>query len=249
MKKIFTLALLAVASMAANAQYICLEKGTVLSYEGKSSSTEETLTSTTTFTDVTTGADGVITISMEDVSSVPGNPLGSVKETSQAFYNPADSTTTIVVAGAEDSKASIINMLVEGAAQAGQTPTAEQLEEINKEIKVTGQLDFTISPNIPAGTKLKNKSLKLRMGPQTIAFNLWDVKVEGKESVTVPAGTFECLKVSYVQKINAGGSVQKLNSTSWFAEGIGLVRSTTSEKKMDMESTTELVKIEAPKAE
>ena len=57
-----------------------------------------------------------------------------------------------------------------------------------------------------------------------MSYNLWEVKVDGKEEVTTPAGTFECLKVSFVNRINAGGENQKINVTEWFAPGVGAVK-------------------------
>ena len=48
-----------------------------------------------------------------------------------------------------------------------------------------------------------------------MSYNLWEVKVDGKDEVTTPAGTFECLKVSFVNRINADGK-QYL-----FADGMG----------------------------
>ena len=137
-------------------------------------------------------------------------------------------------------------MIKTEAEGAGQMITAEQMAEIEKGITVKGELQMTLSPNMPAGTKLKNNTMRMRMGPMNFVFNLWDIKIAGKETITVPAGTFECLKVTYVQKVNMGGNVVKMDNTDWYAEGIGIVRGENSDKKNGTSTTVVLKSITKP---
>ena len=56
-------------------------------------------------------------------------------------------------------------------------------------------------------------------------------KYEGTEKVTVPAGTFDCLKVSYRQKKSILYLPETQCLTQWYAEGVGLVKEEVTDKK------------------
>ena len=63
----------------------------------------------------------------------------------------------------------------------------------------------------------------------TVAVNITERKVLGKESVTTSAGTWDCFKISSNQRINikiAGiGLPVKADVIEWFAPGFGVVKS------------------------
>jgi hypothetical protein len=62
-----------------------------------------------------------------------------------------------------------------------------------------------------------------------VSVSITERKVLSKESITTPAGTWECFKISSNQKITikiAGiGIPIKANVTEWFAAGFGVVKS------------------------
>ena len=238
MRKIFTLAFAALAFFAANAQYVCLEKGTVLTYNrtltdenGKTDTSELT----STVIEAEKAADGVVNVRIETVAPIPGTVMGKTTEYSEASFNPNDSTTAIIVAGEEDSKQSIVDMIKAQVEGAGQVITDDQLNEIKNHISVKGELILVLSPWMTPETKFKNQTLTLTMkspeGSSIIKINLWEIKVLGRETITVPAGTFDCLKVSYLQRTSAGGNIMKMYCTEWYADGIGEVKSEMSDSK------------------
>lgn len=249
MKKLFTLAFAALAALAASAQYCCTVPGTVLEYAssatGEDGKTIET-TVTATVLDATTGADGIVSVKTEEVTPIPGSDFGKVTEYAYSSYNPADSITTVVIAGEEDSKASVVNLIKTSAEAAGQTLSDGQIKELEESIKVKGSLKLELKPGIAAGTKIANQTLRLSFGPETMVMNLWEAQYAGYESVEVPAGTFECIKVSYVQNIKMGTNKQKNYVTSWYAPGIGLVRSVSADKKGTENTRTELASVKKP---
>ena len=66
-------------------------------------------------------------------------------------------------------------------------------------------------------------------GGQLVDINITDRKVEGKESVTTPAGSWDCYKISYKMKI-AAQVARDFNTFStefveWYAPGFGVVKS------------------------
>lgn len=66
---------------------------------------------------------------------------------------------------------------------------------------------------------------------QTIEMDVTDRKVEARESVTTPAGTWDCFKISYKSKMRIKtmgiGIPVTLDGTEWFAPGFGVVKSAT----------------------
>lgn len=71
--------------------------------------------------------------------------------------------------------------------------------------------------------EIENKGMK-----QSVVMVVNNRKVEGKESVTTPAGTWECYKISYHSKITIKtmgiGIPVNIEGTEWFAPGFGIVK-------------------------
>ena len=68
-----------------------------------------------------------------------------------------------------------------------------------------------------------------------------DRKVVGKESVTTPAGTFDCVKIEQTTSMSGMGS-RTMKATVWFAKGVGMVKSENMDKKGNVDSKTVLTK-------
>jgi hypothetical protein len=70
---------------------------------------------------------------------------------------------------------------------------------------------------------INNNGLK-----QTVSMTISDRKVEGKESVTTAAGTWDCFKISYKSKMvvkTAGiGIPVNIEGNEWYAPGVGVVK-------------------------
>jgi hypothetical protein len=78
-----------------------------------------------------------------------------------------------------------------------------------------------------------------------MAFSIVDRKVEGTESVTTPAGTYECYKISYSAEIKTttfGISIPiNMKITEWYSAKLGLyVKSEANSKNGKLMSTTTL---------
>jgi type 1 fimbria pilin len=69
-------------------------------------------------------------------------------------------------------------------------------------------------------------------------------KCLGFETITVPAGTFNCRKISQTTTVKAMGKSEINTSIEWEAEGIGTVRNEVYDKKSNLVSYSELTKIE-----
>jgi hypothetical protein len=86
--------------------------------------------------------------------------------------------------------------------------------------------------NMNVGDALKDAKMHMDVDnkgmKQTFDMEMWDRKVEAKESVTTPAGTWDCFKISYKAKMRiktAGiGVPMNIEGTEWFAPGFGVVK-------------------------
>lgn len=77
----------------------------------------------------------------------------------------------------------------------------------------------------------------------TINMNVTNRQVEAAETVTTPAGTFECVRISQETEMKAIIK-RKFKTVSWYAVGVGMVKSENLDEKGNVESSTVLTKFE-----
>ncbi|NNK88761.1 MAG: hypothetical protein HKO90_10795 [Flavobacteriaceae bacterium] len=99
--------------------------------------------------------------------------------------------------------------------------------------------DFEL-PDLDAtpGTTLEDGSLTVRVAAAgglniNMTVNITERKVEGREQLTTPAGTFDCIVI--LQKVSTKMLLKTVGySKEWYAEGIGLVKSESFNKNMKL---------------
>jgi hypothetical protein len=96
-------------------------------------------------------------------------------------------------------------------------------------VAVTGD-KMDVPPNLKVGQTLKdmNYNITMTMAAMTIMnrdFKLRNRKVEKEETVTTPAGTFPCLKITFTTTSEKGLGSGTIQSAMWFAKDVGLVKS------------------------
>jgi hypothetical protein len=101
----------------------------------------------------------------------------------------------------------------------------------NMEIKMESE-DLVFPKNLVVGSELPNAHMKMTatMSGMTIfttTVNVTNRKVTGKESLTTPAGTFSCIIVEEDVETHSMATFHGHNK-SWFALGVGMVRSESS---------------------
>ncbi|GAA5039015.1 hypothetical protein GCM10011506_37630 [Marivirga lumbricoides] len=101
--------------------------------------------------------------------------------------------------------------------------------QIPKELKV-GQ-------NLEEGAVNMTITSPIRMA---FKFRMTDRKVEAREDVKVPAGTYNAFKISSVLQIDMMGSTRQFKSVEWIAEDVGAIRSESYDKKGNLTSYTVL---------
>ena len=110
-------------------------------------------------------------------------------------------------------------------------PAAQQ-EQIG-DVSATGQSSYLeYPPKMKQGDVLKDGEFSMDFKMQSgiashISVDITNRKVEGNESITTPAGTWDCIKITYhskvVIKIGIGLPVNA-DVTEWYAPGFGTVK-------------------------
>lgn len=109
----------------------------------------------------------------------------------------------------------------------------------------TGDLTYplTFEPN----KEYDGASMKIKANVQgmdmVLNISMDNRRAEGKESITVPAGTYDCIKFMEETVINVMGQDQISELSSWYAPGVGMVKQVTSAMNGMVTTTMELVKI------
>lgn len=104
---------------------------------------------------------------------------------------------------------------------------------------------FTVGQTLPDGAfHIESETNGM---PMTMDFNVKDRKVEGKESITSEAGTWDCFKITYniESKISimGAGVPMNLKATEWFAPGFGMIKSVSYNKNGKLMGSTLITKV------
>lgn len=98
-----------------------------------------------------------------------------------------------------------------------------------------------IPVGIKTGDKIQNSAIQIIVGKLGGTFQVSDRDVLSEESISTPAGTFNCIKCNekQVTKIMVGST--KRQFTSWYAVGIGVVKQFVYDKNGKLIRSLELV--------
>ncbi|MEL6304154.1 MAG: hypothetical protein AAGL29_05080 [Bacteroidota bacterium] len=105
------------------------------------------------------------------------------------------------------------------------------------EMEITGT-DIELPNNLSVGQELADAHvmIKIDMGGMSMKMNVdqENRKVEKQETVTTPAGTFDCLVVYSETKSKVMMTKQSFPTRIWLADGIGMVKQETYNKSGKM---------------
>ena len=120
-----------------------------------------------------------------------------------------------------------------------------QLEQIKTGSASANDVYLEYPANMNVGDQLKdgqfNMEYKSASGLDcSIDISITERKVEGKETVTTPAGTWECFKISVKNKIDSKisniGIPITMSVIEWFATGFGIVKTESKTGKTEITS-------------
>jgi len=115
-----------------------------------------------------------------------------------------------------------------------------------KDVQITGT-QMVMPSKLEPGDRIKDSNvsmtLNMAVGKVTADVATTGQKCVGIETVTVPAGTFECRKVER-KSVTEANMVVKITqvdkSTVWYARGVGAVKSMTYDENGKLKSSSEL---------
>ncbi len=129
-------------------------------------------------------------------------------------------------------------------------PGMEQVEGMSISYEgegVTVPSELSVGKSLPDGNfsmkvNSDNPALAGMMGGTSVAIT--DRKVVAKESITTPAGTFDCFKITsntaVSTKMMGMTRTMETSSIEWISEEVGMVRTESYDKKDKLSSYTEL---------
>jgi len=118
-----------------------------------------------------------------------------------------------------------------------------QYKDMDIEMDITGT-DIQIPNDLNIGQQLAdaNVNVSMDMGAMkmNVAVNTVDRTVLAQEKVTTAAGTFDCFVLSETIQSKSMGANINMTSKTWLAEGIGMIKNETYNKKGTLQSKSEL---------
>ena len=119
----------------------------------------------------------------------------------------------------------------------------KQYTDMGMEMEISGT-DIELPNNLSVGQGLDdaNVAISIKMTGMNMNIKVDQLNriVEKKESVNTPAGTYECYVITQDNVSETMGVKQTMQSKLWLAEGVGMVKQETYNKKGDLMSKSEL---------
>lgn len=122
---------------------------------------------------------------------------------------------------------------------------AAQMEQMKSGTATASDVYLEYPANMNVGDQLKDGQFNMDYEStsglkSSIEISITERKVEGKESVTTPAGTWECYKITsenkIVSKIAGIGIPIRMSVTEWYAPGFGVVKTESKTGKTEITS-------------
>jgi len=122
---------------------------------------------------------------------------------------------------------------------------AVQMEQMKSGTATASDVYLEYPANMNVGDQLKDGQFNMDYESasglkSSIEISITERKVEGKESVTTPAGTWECYKITsqnkIVSKIAGIGIPIRMSVTEWYAPGFGVVKTESKTGKTEITS-------------
>ncbi len=111
---------------------------------------------------------------------------------------------------------------------------------------ITGE-NLQVPINLEVGQELPDSNMKMEVTSGTLKMDFgakrYNRKVIGSETITVPAGTFDCMIISENVELKLM-ITKRTESKTWMAKGVGVVKSEVYDKKGRLSSREELTLFE-----
>ncbi|GAB5476439.1 MAG: hypothetical protein Mars2KO_45380 [Maribacter sp.] len=103
----------------------------------------------------------------------------------------------------------------------------KQYEDMGLEMDISGT-DIQLPNDLSVGKELDDANISVAMKMSGMKMNIsvdqTNRKVEKKESITTPAGTFECYVITETASSTTMGATRETVNKLWLAEGVGMIK-------------------------
>ena len=107
-------------------------------------------------------------------------------------------------------------------------------------LDATVEGDYLVFPkDMQVGKSLPGGSLRISASIMNMTVNIANRKVEAEETITVPAGTYDCIKISYTAEVKMAISVAT-KIVEWYSKDVGIVQSETYNRSGKLMGTSKL---------
>lgn len=231
MKNYVLLLVCMLSAIAASAQYCSIQKGQKLYYEVLTGKKK-----TETYTSV---------VNVEKVNDSTFITLGDFvpkmneKMKDTLFYQKvayANNNTLIYLQDGESMKDNICGMMAEALNKKDMTSAKAKFD-------TNGKICLLLNEKRQKGEKIESGEMTIWIKPVTMTVSMKG-QYEGIETISTPAGEFDCVKVTYSMKVKFFMFSDESQVTEWYAKGVGLVKHEESSRKLGQKMTKTLTKIE-----
>ncbi|MBK8568198.1 MAG: hypothetical protein IPN76_34065 [Saprospiraceae bacterium] len=181
------------------------------------------------------------TVQRQEINSIEAIDGGFEAKTSMAFYDKKGKT---ISEGGYDMKCrnGVVYIDMTGMLDPKAMEAFKDMEMEAKGTALEFPLNLRPGMTLPDGdVNIKAKSSGLTL--VNITMSITNRKVEKAETITTPAGTFDCIKVT--QDVDLKSVIRKkYGMETWYALGVGVVKSHTLDKAGEIENTELLTKLE-----
>lgn len=168
-------------------------------------------------------ADGIVTYHISDVTKKGGSTEATIQ--SEMVNDKGKSLSKSVIRAKCSGGVLMMDMTMF-------IPSAQQQQLKNIDASASA-VYISYPAGMKVGDQLEDGKFSMDMKQEgglnsAVSVELTNRKVEGQETVTTSAGTWNCFKISYnskiITKVAGIGIPIKMDGTEWFAPGFGVVK-------------------------
>lgn len=127
--------------------------------------------------------------------------------------------------------------------QDGESLNKKDMTSAKAKFDTNGKICLLLNEKRQKGEKIESDEMTIRIKPVTMTVSMKG-QYEGTETISTPAGKFDCVKVTYSMKVKFFMFSDESQVTEWYAKGVGLVKHEESSRKLGQKMTKTLTKIE-----
>lgn len=247
-KFIMMVAVALCAALPVSAQFMPTKKGERFYYKTIDNSEQPAVTSTDTLVVQSVSDNGSQIITHLKRLSGAGDQ-SAVLSSPTFVYNRNSGVTQFFMTNSSAMKKVFVDVFKDVFAKSEDKKVSKEdadkaIKTLDEKLKTGGNVIISLKNNVKSGESFASSELWMKMMMFSMKVQVKNGKYLGMEKVTVPTGTYNCLKISYEVKMKMAMMGDSEYITDWYAPGIGLVKSVSSDKKGKVTGSETLIRID-----